>query len=398
MSWADVGKSQRQTTSTSDLVKLEGQKRLRLLLPPSGPESFWTYTISTPANGFRSWISPPQDKDFFAKNRRAFNVRPIHAGLAYDYEEGKILILEAGNQVWEAIKVLVDAGKDLSTRDIIITKKGSGRQTEYTVTDCDPTPFNVNVDAMEKPDIAARYQPPTYEQVLEDLRQLGFVNPEELFTTRPLSYEEAVATEVPFGKYKYMTLQEVYSVDSKYLLFLATKVDRLDLKECARVVCNHLMGTDYELHGIPPSVDEVTFVAPEETPAAVEPAPTTQPQQSAPQPPVQEFTDPAGNVWHLINGEWKLAKPATPPAPPTFNTQTAQRAPQQPTPQAVAPAFNRDEVIAEINKAFETDPKYKDFMLIINAMKEASAPHGKTSISDFTDEELMRLRKIVIGQ
>lgn len=50
---------------------------------------------------------------------------------------------------------------------------------------------------------------------------------------------------------------------------------------------------------------------------------------------------------------------------------------------------------ATINKVFETNPKYKDFMLIISVMKEASAPNGKTSINDFTDEELVRLLTLI---
>lgn len=406
MAWQDIGAKRDVGSSASDLVKLEGQKRLRLLLPPTGPESFWSYSISTPNDDYRTWIAPPRDQDFFVKNRRIFGLRPVHAGLVYDYDEQAIKILEAGNQVWEGIQVLHNAGKDLSARDIIITKKGAGRQTEYTVTDLDPTPLAVNIDILEKPDITSRYTPPTYEQVLEDLRTLGFTNPEEIFQTRPLSYEEAATVKVPFGKNKDKTLGEVYNTDSQYLLFLATKIDREDIKEAARVVCNTLMGTNYELVGIAPSMDEVSYVAP--TPAQ-EQSQTAQ----TPPPPTQapmEHVDAAGNKYHLINNQWVLVQPAMPtPPPPVAPPMSlvppvapppvqAQETPVPPVP-PVAPnnamAFDRNAVIAEINQIFETNPKYKDFMLIINVMKEASAPNGKTSINEFTDQELQRLLSLI---
>src|SRR5690606_38429542 len=68
--------------------------------------------------------------------------------------------------------------------------------------------------------------------------------------------------EIPFGKYKGKTIEQVYREDSEYLYFLATRVDRVDIKEAARVVCNKLLGTDYPLSGIAPTLDEVAYVPP----------------------------------------------------------------------------------------------------------------------------------------
>src|SRR5690606_2478841 len=68
--------------------------------------------------------------------------------------------------------------------------------------------------------------------------------------------------ETPFGKYKGKTIEQVYREDSEYLYFLATRVDRVDIKEAARVVCNKLLGTDYPLSGIAPTLDEVSYVPP----------------------------------------------------------------------------------------------------------------------------------------
>lgn len=302
--WDSIGASRDTGGSSSDIVRIDGpQKRLRLILPPTGPVNSWSYAISAPDEGYRTWVAPAKEEDFFAVNGQAFRLRATHAGLAYDYDEQKVLILEAGTQIWEGIKTLHAAGKDLNGRDIIINKKGTGRSTEYTVVDADPTPFEV--DLTGAPDIASRYVAATKEQVLEDLRAMGFTDPEQLFTTSPLSYETAAVTKVPFGKYKDKTMQDIYNMDSQYLLFLSTKIDRADIKEAARVVSNQLMGTQYELDGIAPKVEEVSFVAPEATAGA--PAAAN----------IQTHTDADGNVFHLINNAWVLQPAApTPPTPP----------------------------------------------------------------------------------
>ena len=307
MAWGDIGaNSQQSSSTTSDLVVLEGQKRLRLLLPPEGPISHWFYSISTPADDYRTWKSPDPSNDFFARNRRIFRVRPVHAGLAWDYDEGAIKILESGNQIWEQIKDLVDAGKSLDERDILITKKGTGRSTEYKVVDMDPTPFTVNVDAMEKPDMEARYVAPTYEEVIEDLRQLGFTNPEQIFQTRPIDIETAKQMEVPFGKHKGKTLNDVYTTDSQYLLFLSTKIDREDVKQCARVVCNQLMGTQFEVDGLAPEMHEVDFVAPDND---QEQAPAQQaPAMQRPTNPQFIHTNPDGSELWWDGAQWVPAQ------------------------------------------------------------------------------------------
>ena len=354
--WGDVGASSNSQSTTSDLVIIDGKKRVRLLpeVAQGGPKSMWFYTISTPADGYRTWLSPAKSEDFFAENRNVFGVKATHAGLVYDYDEQAIKILEAGNSIWEAIKDLVEAGKDLSGRDIIITKKGTGRSTTYSVVDCDPTPAPAGLDTMDRPDLEARYVPATKEEVLEDLRALGFTNPEQIFTKVPIDPKVAMTFPIPFGKHKGVTLQQLISVDVKYMSFLCTKIDRQDVKNYARVVSNALLGTAYEVGGASPSMEQLDFKAPEEgadqTPP---PAQEQAPAQEQPKPQPSEGTRP------LVDDE-------------------------------------RNKLIDSINKAFETDPTYKDFMKIIDAMKQASAPNMKTSINEFTMDELVKLYEIVV--
>ena len=348
--WGDVGASSNSQSTTSDLVIIDGKKRVRLLpeVAQGGPKSMWFYTISTPADGYRTWLSPAKNEDFFAENRNVFGVKATHAGLVYDYDEQAIKILEAGNSIWEAIKDLVEAGKDLSGRDIIITKKGTGRSTTYSVVDCDPTPAPAGLDTMDRPDLEARYVPVTKEEVLEDLRALGFTNPEQIFTKVPIDPKVAMTFPIPFGKHKGVTLQQLISVDVKYMSFLCTKIDRQDVKNYARVVSNALLGTAYEVGGASPSMEQLDFKAPEEgadqtPPPAQEQAPSQ--EQPKPQPSVDN---------------------------------------------------ERNKLIDSINKAFETDPTYRDFLKIIDVMKQATMPNMKTSINEFTMEELIKLYEIVV--
>lgn len=367
--WGDVGaEANKSSGTTSDLVKLEGKTRLRLLpeVAQSGPRSMWFYTISTPADDYRTWLAPEKSQDFFAKNRNVFGVKATHAGLVYDYESQSIKILEAGNQIWEGIKDLVEAGKDLSNRDIMITKKGTGRSTTYSVVDCDPTPAPSGLDTMERPDMDARYTPATWEEVKEDLIQLGFTNPDEIFQTRPIKYEDALAFKVPFGKHKGLTLKQLVSTDAKYLSFLATKVDRVDVKNYARVVSNTIMGTGYNVDGATPTMEELTFVPPTKDGVS------DQPQQE--EGPAQEQDLPREQD----------------PAPKQEPKQE-----ETPAPNPQSSTTNRQGIIDSINKAFETNPEYNDFMKIINAMKEATAPNPKTSLDEFSMAELTKLYNIV---
>ena len=136
--------------------------------------------------------------------------------------------------------------------------------------------------------------------------------------------------------------------------FLCTKIDRQDVKNYARVVSNALLGTAYEVGGASPSMEQLDFKAPEEgvdqtPPAAQEQAPV----QEQPKPQPSEGTRP------LVDNE-------------------------------------RNRLIDSINKAFETDPTFKDFMKIIDAMKQASAPNMKTSINEFTMDELVKLYEMVV--
>lgn len=420
MAWNSIGKND-NAGSSSELVDLSGRKQIRLLLgemPNGEPLSSWFYSISTPADDYRTWMSPKPEDDFFQTNRRVFGLRATHASLAYDYEDNAIKILESGNQVWEQIKALHEAGKDLNNRDILITKTGSGRGTEYKVVDLDPQPLTVDLANYQRPDIQARYVAPTRDSVMQDLRSLGFQNPEEIFQTKPVTLEEAKQAKMPFGKYRDKTLGEVFNIESEYLLFLATKIDREDIKQCARVISNNLLSTEFDVDGIAPSIDELTFSAPSAGGAAAATPAAPQAPAAPVQTDVQTHTDSAGNYYELHNNEWVLMTPPAPPAPPAPPVPPAPTTP--PTPQAPpaapqappaaptpppapaapqAPAAggsDRNTMIQTINSTFEQKPEYKDFTKIIEAMKQATTPNEKTVINDFTDEEVQKLYALVV--
>lgn len=370
MPWSDVGK---QESLGNDLIKLEGKKRLRLLIPETGPKSFWTYAIETPDGAYRSWVSPVGENDIFALNRNIFKAKPRHAGLAYDYEEKRVGILEAGNQVWQSLKDLIDEGIDIRARDITIVRKGEGRTTEYTVIYHDKSTFDVALDEASMPNIEMRYAPMEREAIMASLSELGFPQPEEIFTLKPLSKDAAMSFEMPFGKYAGRTMKDIYMMDDSYLLFLAAKSNRHDVKEVARVIANSLLGTNYAITGVAPAMEEISYTAPKknkdddiETKQAT---PKNEPsRQDAPK-----------------QDKSKNGKQST-----KDNTKDSAKD------KAVsADGINREEHIKKINKVFESNPKYMDFMKIIETMHQATQPNPKTLIADFTDEELKRLYLIV---
>jgi hypothetical protein len=452
MSWDLIGNTNTNSgSSTSDLIKLENGKRIRLLLPTEGPTLHWTRAISTPSNDYRTWVTGKGDEDFFSINDGVFRPRPVFVGYAWDYSENKVGILEAGNQIWESILVLHKAGKDLNGRDIIINVKGEKRSTEYTVVDSDPSPFPYDTQTLTYPDITARYLPVTKESVLLDLKEMGFTNPEELFTPKTVSFEEAKHVKVTFGKHKDKTLEQVYQQDSQYILFLATKIDRMDIKESAKVVANQLLGTSFESQGVCPSVNQVAFskVASGSTPPApstggamtrptnpafidnstgkemwwtgtewieavippAPPVPTPPAPPAPPAPPVeldmpQRPTDEQfiyknptdGSEMWWIDGVW-IKPPAVvaPPAPmaPPAPTPPAPPAPPTPSAPVAPPAPTGGDIKSEINSLIEGNPKFQDFQEILNAMRSATAPNYKTSIDEFTQEELEKMKAIV---
>jgi len=114
--------------------------------------------------------------------------------------------------------------------------------------------------------------------------------------------------------------------------------------------------------------------------APVPPTPSTGVAPTPPPPPTPP-TPPTPPAWGLT----------PPPAPPT-----SPAPPTPPTPGAPAGKIDRQSLIDKINEKFETDPRYRDFMQIINVMKQATAPNEKTAINDFTDEEVQKLADLVL--
>ena len=65
------------------------------------------------------------------------------------------------------------------------------------------------------------------------------------------------------------------------------------------------------------------------------------------------------------------------------------------TPEMPQASGEREALIEVINAKFASDPQYKDFMKIIEAMRTASAPMGLTSINEFNLEQLHNLKQLI---
>jgi hypothetical protein len=440
MSWNEIDAKPSSSTGSDDLLTIGAQTKIRLLLTggktPGEPDSYRSYGIDTPTDGYATFIAP-EGEDFFGQNRQAFRLRYIHVGLVYDYSTSSIKILEAGNQIWKEIKKFRDMGIDVLASDLMLSKSGSGLGTKYGVIYLPPAPLPFNPESLPAPDLATRYRPSTYEGTLAALKRLGFVHPEQLFTPRPLAYDQATQIKVPFGKFRDQTIADVLAADSSYLDFLAG-VDNPTVQQAARVVSNQIMGTSYDVTGICPAVTEVDFVDPKAgqaqtapqnaqtqgTPQGVAPGYTpVQPQYQTPAAPVQpqyQQAPPVANQYQAPVAPVQPQAPAQPQAPVQPQYQQAPAAPVSPAqpawldngapapaPQAPvqpapapqvapaapvqpAPAGGQQAIMAEISNIFENDPKYKDFTKIIAVMQQASGGQ-KTNLAEFTNEELTNL-------
>lgn len=169
--------------------------------------------------------------------------------------------------------------------DIYVTKEGSGLSTKYNCT------------------LSPNGRTPVPKEYLDKIEKL--YNPDEIFS-------QAAEPEV---------LQELVE----------------HLKRSAGLLTGGIPAT----HGIMAGP-----MAPGATPNSVPPGGfgtggfgsgtvNVSPQASAPsvppppEPPVQEHVDAAGNKYQLINNQWVLVEPATPPAPPT--SSAPQSAPTSPS-------------------------------------------------------------------
>lgn len=359
MSWDNIIGDQSILPSSNggqDEVKLETDKtkKIRLLLPNGAePYSYLEHCleVETFENGqlvraFRTIRCPKTSKNPNAYcplcDGQQVRRRVRHACNVYDYEEKKVQKLNAGEQVFKTIATTRKMGVDVLGVDWGIMKSGKDRNdTTYTVTNIGASPFEYNPETMGNLfDIEADYAPVTVDEMRAIVESAG--GNWDVLTTPPAlvfpTLQEALAHEMPNGKYKGQKFQQIWDADKSprgFIAYLALKSERQNAeKAAAQVIYARLGGANIE--GVP-----------------------------------------------MEDG-----KPATPVADAKTTKEAPKADTKTTTKSAPAPATgDRAKKIAEINGIFTSNPKYLgNFNTVIEELKKYGG--GKTNIQDFTDAEL----------
>lgn len=351
-----------------DEIKFESGKPVRVkLLMRDGeqPYSYLEHAIEAdiigqdgkPARVFRTIRCPKTSKDPNAYcpicEGQRFRRRVRNAANVWDYEQGKVQKLNAGDGIWKPIATTRKMGVDVLNVDWGLMRTGTDRNdTQYTATNLGAPQKTDPVPVEQLFDIERDYAPHTIDEMKAIIEGMGLTW--EFVCTQPqLEYptlEKALAHVMPNGKYKDQTFQQIWQADQSprgMINFLATKSDRITPeKAAAQVILVNLGGAN--IPGVPKYNADGTPATPAQAPDTEAPKATGG----------MQMNPPAG-----VN--------AGAPAATTS-----------------APNGERQKKIDEINNIFATNEKYVKggFKLIMDTMKQAGG--GKTNISDFSDAEL----------
>lgn len=138
MSWSDIGGGGASNFLTFEPNKA---KKLHILLADGEePVSYATHWIPQANNGKGQSANCPGQGCPLCADRKAYPIRMRHAVKVFDYESGQVKVLENSNPLFKALKGIYDTIGSFVGIDVVITRKGTDRNTEYSVVNV-PTTF-----------------------------------------------------------------------------------------------------------------------------------------------------------------------------------------------------------------------------------------------------------------
>lgn len=363
MSWGNITGEQNLLPGggygVQDEIKFETDKgkKLRLLLDDGEePYSFMehclevtTYDSGKEVRTFRTIRCPQTHDNPNAEcplcRGQQVRRRIRHACNVWDYDEGKVQKLCAGETVFKPIATTMKMGVDILGVDWAIMKTGTDRNsTEYTCTNLGQSQFQLP-DGSPHYDMKAEYAPHSIEEMRNIVEGAGG-DWDKLTTVPELVYPtlaEALDHEMPNGKYQGQKFKDIWEADKSqrgYINFLATRSNRQNIeKACAQVILVRLGGV--QIDGVPKTDGEAGKIN------------TTQQPAQQPQTPSQQTST-----------QVDTSKPVS---------------------------SDRESKINEINSLLASKDKYikGGFDEILKTMKECAG--GKSNITDFTDAELDKM-------
>jgi uncharacterized protein (DUF3820 family) len=253
MSWGDVDKRTSGSSIGGRIVKFEDGISLRMRVLDGEPYTTRVHKVSQVVTKggkqeevFRTITATASpDESYILKNTRRYPEMQMHnlrvalfkkGPDGKDTEEYELKVLQGGPQMFKQLRqIFIDNGH-LNQFDVVITKKGEKRDTEYTVT---AAPFSKKIDvdaataALEADQAMAwdaLFTPITADQQKKIIDEAGMdiaYDPAAKIMA-DMTWERASVAKMPFGKYKDKTVGELVIIDSNYLVWAADNITTND--------------------------------------------------------------------------------------------------------------------------------------------------------------------------
>lgn len=373
MSWDDIDKQ--SGGAGGRFVQFENEKAVRMRILDEEPYTTRVHKISQSVmkggkmeEVFRAIPATPSPDDSFILKHNAkrfpeaqqFNMRAfvyVNDEQGKPTNEGEIKVLQGGPQIFKQLRTIYQNEGSLTAFDIVITRKGEKRDTEYSVTAAARS-RDIDVKAKISAMLADRdlqwdtiFMPITGAQQQKMFEDAGLdINYDPASKLMEgMSYERASSSVVTFGKYKGKSVGELVAIDAGYVKWAAENITtNEELAAAFRVAVKHMrqVGSAAEPKKLADNASKIE----RQTPPAPAPAKT------------EEKFDAAENLKR---------------AEATFAPTTPE------------PTGNVEELKGQIRDWFESDPKFSDVAEIIAITKKHGG--GKTRLKDLNQPQLASL-------
>jgi hypothetical protein len=415
--WAEVDRPRR----SGMFLQLDDGETKRIRVLDQEPWTTHVHRISQNINGSEVFLSVQEtarpDEDLINEMTNRYPAAPQHhiRVLVYD-DDGEpegIKVLSGGIKIFKPMKGFVERYGDIRDFDLEITRDGTKRETDYSVTIA-PNSHEVDVaewweQAEAEIDMERLLQPPTREQQqqLIDTAGIDLTYDPAAEIMAEMTLDEALNKRMPFGK-KYgpdayppsgKKIGEILAIDAGFIQWAANNITSDDeVAAACRVAIAHMdeLDTGRKRATLPPGRAGTAG------PARTGPATRTAKGKA---------TESAGEVSDEVAApEWTLKMtpqeylekfPKGPKAAlarqviggeeePVAPTKTAKKAPAKaPAKKATEAGTGQTDLVAQVIKAFDANGKYKDPTEIVECIKRHGG--GKTRLKDLTAAQLQAL-------
>lgn len=153
-----------------------------------------------------------------ADGKQRFPMSRRFATNVWDYDTNSVKVLIAGPQVFEEFDAWVALGIDATESDVLIHKMGKGISTSYKVVRANPTPMTTQITPDMLHDLDKYDSPDSTERIFEKLEEMGWDY--DSLETPTLTLEEAEAMQMPYGKYRGLTMEQMCANDPDYAQYI----------------------------------------------------------------------------------------------------------------------------------------------------------------------------------